>query len=126
MERRPDGRQSFALIMFDPDARKGAGWTHRGRLASSPATTSLDAGMGPGAAATISGKNTFLAIAGYDGPCPPVGDAPHHYVFTLYALDLAPHAVQPGLDRDALLHAMLRGHVLGTATLMGTFGRHRP
>lgn len=120
----PTGAKSFALIMFDPDARKGAGWTHWVVYGIAPATTSLDAGMGPGAGATISGKNTF-GDGGYDGPCPPVGDAPHHYVFTLYALDLAPHAVQPGLDRDALLHAM-QGHVLGTATLMGTFGRHRP
>ena len=34
---------------------------------------------------------------GYDGPCPPWNDAlPHHYVFTLYALDVA----APRDDRD--------------------------
>jgi phosphatidylethanolamine-binding protein (PEBP) family uncharacterized protein len=45
----------------------------------------------------------------------------HHYVFTLYALNLA-HLAGHGLTRDALRRAM-RGHILGTATLIGTFRR---
>jgi phosphatidylethanolamine-binding protein (PEBP) family uncharacterized protein len=45
----------------------------------------------------------------------------HHYVFTLYALNLA-HLAGHGLTRDALRRAM-RSHILGTATLIGTFRR---
>ena len=109
--------------MFDPDARKGAESTH-GQIMHRAGDDLTRCWHGTGAAGTTSGKNTF-GDGGYDGPCPPVGDAPHHYVFTLYALDLAPNAVQPGLHRDVLLHAM-KGHVLGTAMFStGTFGRQR-
>jgi Raf kinase inhibitor-like YbhB/YbcL family protein len=117
----PTATKSFALIMFDPDARKGQGWTHWVIYGIAPTTTSLDAGTAPGASGTMDGKNTFGDM-GYDGPCPPVGDPPHHYVFTLYALDTAPRTLQPGLDRDGLLHAM-KGHTLASTTLTGTFGR---
>ena len=39
-------------------------------------------------------KGSFQAVTdfgkkGYGGPCPPVGDHPHHYIFTLYALKTA-------------------------------------
>src|SRR6185437_1285512 len=30
--------------------------------------------------------NTDFGAPGYGGPCPPAGDKPHHYIFTLYAL----------------------------------------
>ncbi len=34
---------------------------------------------------SVQGRNDF-GTAGYGGPCPPPGDKPHRYVFTLYAL----------------------------------------
>ena len=58
---------------------------------------------------------------GYDGPCPPWNDTiPHHYVFTLYALDvfhLELHLPFRGLE---VLTAM-KGHVLDEAKLTGTY-----
>ncbi|HEU4844855.1 MAG TPA: YbhB/YbcL family Raf kinase inhibitor-like protein [Burkholderiaceae bacterium] len=58
---------------------------------------------------------------GYDGPCPPWNDTLlHHYVFTLYALDVpALPKVQP-LDGQAVRHA-IAGHVLAEARLTGTY-----
>jgi phosphatidylethanolamine-binding protein (PEBP) family uncharacterized protein len=58
----------------------------------------------------------------YFGPCPPHGDPPHHYVFTAYALDLAPDRLHPGLTRAALLRA-IAGHTLAQATMTGRYGR---
>ncbi|MBV8473565.1 MAG: YbhB/YbcL family Raf kinase inhibitor-like protein [Hyphomicrobiales bacterium] len=58
---------------------------------------------------------------GYDGPCPPWNDAlPHHYIFTLYALDT------PCLEIDGPLNgenveASLEAHVLAQASLTGVY-----
>lgn len=114
----PTGTKSLALIMFDPDARKGQGWTHWVAYGIDPARGSLPEGVKEG---VTEGKTGF-PTAGYGGPCPPVGDPPHHYVFTLYALDLAPSALQAGLDRDGLLNAT-KGHSIGTATYTGLYQR---
>lgn len=58
---------------------------------------------------------------GYDGPCPPWNDTiPHHYVFTLYALDVEQLAVNGTFRGADALNAM-KGHVLGEATLTGVY-----
>jgi Raf kinase inhibitor-like YbhB/YbcL family protein len=58
---------------------------------------------------------------GYDGPCPPWNDAlVHHYVFTLYALDVPGLAVRDGLT-GANVRAALAAHVLAEAKLTGTY-----
>jgi Raf kinase inhibitor-like YbhB/YbcL family protein len=58
---------------------------------------------------------------GYDGPCPPWNDSiPHHYVFTLYALDLEKCPVQRKFRTRDVLKA-IQGHVLGTAKLTGLY-----
>lgn len=58
---------------------------------------------------------------GYDGPCPPWNDSIiHHYVFTLYALDVAKCPVQ-GIFRGGDVLAAIKGHVLGQAQLTGTY-----
>ncbi|MEA3190368.1 MAG: hypothetical protein QOD77_950 [Thermoplasmata archaeon] len=58
---------------------------------------------------------------GYRGPCPAPASAPHHYNFTVYALDVAV-TLEPGSDREAL-EAAMAGHVLATARLVGTYAR---
>lgn len=58
---------------------------------------------------------------GYDGPCPPWNDTiPHHYVFTLYALDVEKCGVS-GNFRGADVLAAIAGHVLGQAKLTGVY-----
>jgi Raf kinase inhibitor-like YbhB/YbcL family protein len=58
---------------------------------------------------------------GYDGPCPPWNDSiPHHYVFTLYAIDLAQLPVNGTFRGPDVLNAM-KGHVLGEARLTGIY-----
>lgn len=58
----------------------------------------------------------------YLGPCPPPGDAPHHYYITVYATDLAPAALASGLTREQFFSA-LTGHALGTTTTVALYGR---
>ena len=57
---------------------------------------------------------------GYDGPCPPWNDERlHHYVFTLYAVDVPALEVTGDLDGSTVRRA-LEGPVLASATLIGT------
>ena len=58
---------------------------------------------------------------GYDGPCPPWNDEiVHHYVFPLYALDVAALPLD-GKTSGQQLRAALAGHVLGQASLTGLY-----
>jgi Raf kinase inhibitor-like YbhB/YbcL family protein len=58
---------------------------------------------------------------GYDGPFPPFNDSlVHHYVFTLYALDVARLSVE-GAFTGAQVREAMGGHILGEATFSGTY-----
>src|SRR6187551_393226 len=58
---------------------------------------------------------------GYDGPCPPWNDTiPHHYVFTLYALDVAQLGVNGTFRGLDVLNAM-KGRVLEEAKMTGVY-----
>ena len=58
---------------------------------------------------------------GYDGPCPPWNDSIlHHYIFTIYALDVE-HLDVKGDATPENVEAALKGHVLAEAKLTGTY-----
>lgn len=58
---------------------------------------------------------------GYDGPCPPWNDERlHHYVFTVYALDVEQLDLPEPFTGHELLQAM-EGHVLAQASLTGSY-----
>lgn len=58
---------------------------------------------------------------GYDGPCPPWNDSiVHHYVFTLYALDVARCPVEGSFTGPEVL-AAIAGHILDQARIIGTY-----
>jgi Raf kinase inhibitor-like YbhB/YbcL family protein len=63
-------------------------------------------------------KGTYF---GYDGPAPPWNDSLlHHYVFTLYALDVPSTEVHGELT-GANVRSALAGHVVAKATLVATY-----
>lgn len=111
----PSRAQELALLVEDPDAGRFPHWTVLGIPAGA---RRIAAGRAPPGA--VETENGF-GERGWGGPCPPEGDAPHRYVFTLYALD-APL----GLDEDASpddVRRALAGHALARGTLTGRFGR---
>ena len=58
---------------------------------------------------------------GYDGCCPPWNDTiVHHYVFTLYALDIAKVPVEGIFKAPAVLDA-IKGHILAQASITGLY-----
>jgi Raf kinase inhibitor-like YbhB/YbcL family protein len=66
-------------------------------------------------------KNMGGDYYGYDGPCPPWNDLRlHHYVFTLYALDV-PHVEVHGDFTGPNARLAIAGHVLAQASLTGTY-----
>lgn len=116
----PPGTRSFALTTFDPDASHGAGWWHWIVIDLPSSLHGLDgkAALPPPARSL---RNDF-GNTGWDGPCPPAGDPPHHYVFTLYALDTARLPVASGASHRELRQA-LRRHALASASTTLLYGR---
>ena len=58
---------------------------------------------------------------GYDGPCPPWNDERlHHYVFTLYALDVPTLGLE-GVFGGAEARDAMQGHILAEAGWVGTY-----
>jgi hypothetical protein len=86
----PTGTKSFAVTIYDPDAKTGSGWWHW-TVFNIPANVDhLAAGAGAEDSkdlpkGAIQGRTDF-GFSHFAGPCPPVSDAPHHYHFTVYAL----------------------------------------
>jgi Raf kinase inhibitor-like YbhB/YbcL family protein len=124
----------------DVDAPTGSGFWHWAVYNIPANTAALPQGAGNSAASLPSGAfggNTdFLdtgatgANGNYGGPCPPAGDAPHRYVFTLYALAVDKIEVAAGVPRTAtagLLSFVLNKGVgpalLGKASFTVRYGR---
>lgn len=122
----PKATQSFALTWFDTDARKGTGFWHWIVADIPPTTTHLAAGAGNENAPTLpTGAmqgTTTSNIHGYQGPCPPIGDAPHHYHLTLYALKIA-HLPPAALASHAALKQALKHDAIATTSITGRYGR---
>jgi Raf kinase inhibitor-like YbhB/YbcL family protein len=101
----PAGTQSYAVLMFDPDAPTGSGFWHWVAWDIPPDTTSLPTGaVLP--AGSVSGENDGGTL-GYTGPCPPEGDLVHHYQITVVAVSV------PTLGLDATTHPAVVGFVVG-------------
>jgi Raf kinase inhibitor-like YbhB/YbcL family protein len=111
----PDGTESLALVVDDPDAPRGV-FTHWIAWGIDPGSGRL----GEGEPAPGEGRNDF-GVTGYRGPCPPPGHGPHRYLFRLYALDAEPE-LGSGASKAELERA-IEGHVLTSADLMGTYER---
>ncbi len=118
----PAATASFAMTAWDQDGQKGQGVAHMVVYGIAPTTTSLPAGALSGPAAGIVGGSNLAGPGGLLGFCPPPGSAPHAYQFTIYALDLAPTALAPGLGR-ADFFAAIKGHTLDVSSFVAFYNR---
>lgn len=122
----PEGTKSFAVTLYDPDAPTGSGWWHWVVFDIPAGTTSLVEGAGspdgaklpPG---SVQGRTDFGA-PGFGGACPPKGDKPHRYMFTVYALK-ADKLDVPADATAAMVGFMIHANALGSATLTAKYGR---
>ena len=126
----PATTKQFALIYDDPDVSFGnppQSFVHwvvykiPGTAKGLPAELPMDAVLTAPSeiAGTIQGLSGFKRT-GYRGPAPPPGK-PHHYTWTVYALD-AELPLEQGLNRNQLLEAM-KGHIIGQGSLVAIYER---
>jgi Raf kinase inhibitor-like YbhB/YbcL family protein len=122
----PEGTRSFALTCYDPDAPTGSGFWHW-VVANIPASVTelpLDAGRA-GSSGLPHGAVTVRNDAGansYAGPCPPQGDHPHRYLFTVFAVGVEQLPVNADTSA-AVVGFQLHFNTLAQASLMGLFKR---
>ncbi len=121
----PAGTKSFALTVYDPDAPTGSGFWHWLVFDIPAGVTSLP--KGPGGPKTKHPKGsievrTDFGVPGWGGPCPPPGDKPHHYIFTVFAVD-ADHLGPDKNASAAVVGFNLHFHTLAKATFTATYGR---
>jgi Raf kinase inhibitor-like YbhB/YbcL family protein len=122
----PPGTKSFAVTCFDPDAPTGSGFWHWLVVNIPPGVTelALDAGN-PQAPKLPSGTlqtRTDFGAPGYGGPCPPPGDHPHRYLFTVFAVGV--DKLQVGADTSAaVIGFQLHFNTLAKAAIMGLYKR---
>jgi Raf kinase inhibitor-like YbhB/YbcL family protein len=120
----PQGTKSFVLTVYDPDAPTGSGFWHWVVINLPASVTSLPTGVsrsGKLPAGAIETRTDFGA-PGYGGPCPPAGDKPHRYIFTVHAIKV------DKLDLDAqasgaMVGFMVHSNSIGLATFTARYGR---
>lgn len=113
----PETARELVLLCEDPDAPGGT-FTHWMVTGIDPRSTGVAEGQVPPGGRQR--RNSF-GDTGWDGPQPPVGDAPHRYVFRLYAM---PESLRLPRDADSeTVHAAVDRGQLASGTLVGTFGR---
>jgi Raf kinase inhibitor-like YbhB/YbcL family protein len=121
----PAGTKSFAVSCYDPDAPTGSGFWHWVVCNIPAGVTELAAGAGSAGGKMPAGalqSRTDYGTAGYGGPCPPEGDHPHRYLFTVFAVG------KDKLDANADTSAAVIGfqlhfNTLARATIMGLYKR---
>lgn len=127
----PPNTRTFVVVAYDATAA----FTHWGMYNISGDATGLpeNAGM----AGSQYGKQIFndFADPAYDGPCPPPNFPPnvHHYVFTVYALDIdlkLPGSANFPPSSETLYHALIKAgryhHIRASAKITGLYSTTPP
>ena len=122
----PAETQSYAVTVYDPDAPTGSGWWHWMVVNIPPRTSRLakDAGAMGGANLPKGASHVRIdyGFAAWGGPCPPPGDKPHRYVFTVHALKTDKLDI-PGDATAALGGFMINANTIARASFTARYGR---
>ena len=102
----PSGTKSYAVIMDDPDAASGRGGTHWIAYGIPASVTALPRNAG--------------TTSGYHGPCAEPNAKTHHFYWMVFALDLPPRALKPGLTQAEFMRR-IKGHNLAEASLVSRY-----
>ena len=122
----PRDARSFAVTVYDPDAPTGSGWWHWSVIDIPANVTELksDAGNASNANLPPGARQVRIdyGVAAWGGPCPPEGDKPHRYIFTVYALKTDKLDV-PADATAALAGFMVNANQIGKASFTAKYGR---
>lgn len=121
----PEGTEAFAVFAYDPDAPTGSGWWHWQVVNIPKDVTTLAAGVGDPTKNAVPVGSTSIkndyGVVGFGGACPPEGNGPHRYQFTVYAL-----SKQLELPEDAsgaLTGYMVRANSIASSTIEALYER---
>ena len=122
----PAGTKGYAVLCFDPDAPTGSGFWHW-VVVNIPANVTelpLDAGNPASGKLPVGALQvrTDFGKPGYGGPCPPEGDHPHRYLFSVYAVGVEKLPVSAD-TAAAVVGFQLHFNTLAKASLMGLVKR---
>jgi Raf kinase inhibitor-like YbhB/YbcL family protein len=124
----PEGTQSFTVTIYDADAPTGSGFWHWAVYNIPASARSLPSNAGnvssnAAPAGSIQGYTDF-GSKGYGGPCPPPGDSPHHYTFTVYAEKVADLGIPQGTTAPpgALVSFAAKANAIASASFIATYG----
>ncbi len=121
----PDGAKRFALTCYDPDAPTGSGFWHWVVVNIPADVRELELGAGSESGNPPSGAlqvRTDFGQPGYGGPCPPEGDHPHRYIFTIHAVGLEELPVTADTSA-AVVGFHLNFNSIAKSALMGLYKR---
>lgn len=122
----PKDTKSYAVTVYDPDAPTGSGWWHWVVFNIPSNITSLPKNAGDPAAGLMPAgaiqSRTDFGKPGYGGPCPPKGDKPHRYRFTVHALKVAKLPLQDDAPA-AMVGFYLYQNTIDKAVLKANYGR---
>lgn len=121
----PKDTKAFAVTVYDPDAPSGSGWWHWMVINIPADVNELAANAGAVGGGNLpkgaSQARIDYGVAGWGGVCPPPGDEPHRYIFTVYALK---DKIDVPADATAALTGfMINGNCLGKASFTAKYGR---
>lgn len=124
----PGGTKSYAVTVYDPDAPTGSGWWHWVVYNIPASASELPEGAGAAdgkgmPAGAVQGRTDFGSAA-FGGACPPAGDKPHRYIFTVYALK-TDKIEAPADASAALVGFMVNANKLGKASFEAKYGRKK-
>ncbi len=112
------------LSCYAPDAPAPSGFWHWFVVGVAGDATGVPEGAGHVGGGSIPGTAVQLAndygTRDFGGAAPPPGDGPHRYIFAVHALDTAELGIEPGTS-PAKASFMMLAHVIGRATLTGTY-----
>jgi len=122
----PEEAKSFAITVYDPDAPTGSGWWHWLIFNIPPDIHELKTDAG-NLQKSLAPKGSIQSVTdygkpGFGGACPPEGDKPHRYVFTVYALNVAKLDLTETTP-PAMVGFFLNQHALAKASIVSYYGR---
>ena len=120
------GTKSYAITVYDPDAPTGSGWWHWVVYNIPANVTDLAYGAGDATGKllppeALQGRTDYGTHA-YGGACPPKGDKPHRYIFTVHALKIE-KIDAPAEASAALIGFMINANALEKASITAKYGR---
>ncbi len=118
----PANTKSFAVLVFDFEGGRGPGVSHWVSYGWGPEATGIPEGAGNKEAAGYRAGSNMRNSGEYFGPCAPATDSPHHYIYSVYALDVPKDELPAGLKRDEFLEKV-KGRILNLVSIVTTYKR---